>query len=1038
MKKALSKTLIVLVVMSIFMSPFSVFFQANNSSKVSIEQNKAYAQNFQSILPGSSLQYVSSSQTTADFKYEIKNPNAEMNAVYHVNFLGPTLGGFRTNFMYIVIFDNSNNVAGYLNISSDAISALTNNGNIWPQTWSNQLSVGNLTAGTAYTAKIYYQAVAAGQGGGENLFNSTDKDWYFIQGTEASFTTPADGQLQNGNWQASSTSAGLQISGRYGLGCSFGIIGEMNLPGCVAQLFYTLWEASAWIARAAGSLLDFFVFYSTSSTSYGGEFVDKGWAVVRDLANIMFIIVLIYIAIKTIFSLSVTDNKKLISWIIIMALIINFSLFITKVVIDASNILAKVFYNQINPVYKNGESAPAGGEKSISIQMVKKYDPQAIITTKAAYDNNIGLFIFITILLLLITLYTAYIFFVVALLFVGRVITLWLLMIFSPMAFASHAMPSTWEIGSIGHKKWWPELFRAAFMAPIFIFFLYLIVLFLSTGLGATYADSSETMQKLMHTIIPFLLLFVLLSKAKDMAVEYSGDAGKAMMGITKMVGGIAGGAVVGGAALAGTRLIGAYANSKVSGASGERLKERANQKGMGGWIAKQQLKALNYGSKATFDVRKTALGSKITAGTGMDFQGSKIVGLGSKEGGFKGAQDRQKDILRKESELYKTSMSDKDVTAWSEERMLKYQKDRAAAVDKDAFDQTHEPPKMYTKADELNKDRLKDFQDRLGQTDLLGSLAHSAAAVTVGMVNKNNFGEGNNAIAYNKIHKEEAERTARLDAAKAGREFNKEAFDSAYVPPTDFDEKIATKINNGRTKAAKMIIGGAAAVTLGGITGGVPIGNIVGGGMAYGQSTLDTGAEKKLSSEIDKELSGRAKIDDRIIKLDTLISEQTAIKEKGKAIKFEVRDTNGNLMSTEDVVSGDGKINKEVLNDKVVENSVEVKSLNIELETLTKKLHEAGNATDYEARKTELRGKMATGTITKAETDELTDLNSRVSTPVDTTEITRKINETKAKLTEKVKESETLTSLKTVDEKIGNADKEKTELTGKKSEIGK
>ena len=104
---------------------------------------------------------------------------------------------------------------------------------------------------------------------------------------------------------------------------------------------------SAIVVKFAGGILDFFVYYSTNSSSYTNEFVSQAWGAVRDIANIFFIITLLYIAIKTILGLNVTDNKRLVGAVIIVALIINFSLFTTKVVIDTSNILAKVFYNNI-------------------------------------------------------------------------------------------------------------------------------------------------------------------------------------------------------------------------------------------------------------------------------------------------------------------------------------------------------------------------------------------------------------------------------------------------------------------------------------------------------------------------------------------------------------------------------------------------------------------------------------------------------------------------------------------------------------------
>src|SRR3989344_1416303 len=72
--------------------------------------------------------------------------------------------------------------------------------------------------------------------------------------------------------------------------------------------------------------------------------INEAWSVIRDLANMSFIFVLLYAAIKTILGTG-SDTKNLIVKIIVVAILINFSLFFTKVVIDASNVLAIAFYD---------------------------------------------------------------------------------------------------------------------------------------------------------------------------------------------------------------------------------------------------------------------------------------------------------------------------------------------------------------------------------------------------------------------------------------------------------------------------------------------------------------------------------------------------------------------------------------------------------------------------------------------------------------------------------------------------------------------
>ncbi len=342
----------------------------------------------------------------------------------------------------------------------------------------------------------------------------------------------------------------------YSLGCN---LTRFSLTGCFAEFFYLIWEITAKLARLAGQFLDFFVYYSTNDQSYRAEFVEKGWAVVRDIANLFFIIALIYVAIKTILDMGHSNSKKMVATIIMIALIINFSLFVTKVVIDGSNILAKIFYNNITPVDKNGSplTAENGGEKSISVGMIDKYDPQELITQDQYDEIGAGWFIFTTIILTLITFYTAYVFLTVALLFVARVVSLWIAMIFSPLAFASLTLPEV-DMGDMSYKKWWSDLIGNAILAPFFIFFLYIIVLFLDVKNFISYDGTGDTFQKIMKVVIPFMITTGLLMKAKEVAVKYSGEMGKNIVKAGAAVGTLALGATALGAAAVGRGTIGA------------------------------------------------------------------------------------------------------------------------------------------------------------------------------------------------------------------------------------------------------------------------------------------------------------------------------------------------------------------------------------------------------------------------------------------------------------------------------------------------
>ncbi len=545
---------------------------------------------------------------------------------------------------------------------------------------------------------------------------------------------------------------GVNLAGA-DFGCS--ILPTFNPGGCLLQVLYVLWQATALVATLGGYFLDFFVYYSTDSASYANTFVSQGWGAVRDIANIFFIIALLYVAIKTILGLNVTDNKKLVGAVIIIGLIINFSLFTTKVVIDSSNILAKVFYNNITSVDTKGATTTgSAGEKSISVGLVDKYDPQTIIMD--AYNSGnlgIGYAIFIVLLLMAVTLYTAYIFFSVALLFVARVVSLWISMIFSPIAFASYTVP--FSIPGFGHKEWWDELLKNAFLAPIFIFFLYIIVLFtkflteiVKYTSDPNLSDITNIMRRLMTMVVPFIILVMLLKMAKDIAVKYSGKMGEVVNKFGAMAGGLALGAATGGAALLGSSTMGKYyqgvANNdelrrKAAGGEGISKEEQAK--------AQRRLNRANYFAKSSFDVRQTGLGKGFGKISGMDLnKGTGILGISTEK--LKGGQRARQEEREKKAQ----------------EKMKSYELTKAAAVKQDEMARDKNNPQNIRAAQyEKDKAEAKRLNPSLNEKDFREAYERGANLEEFGIEHKIESGNVNKIKNAKEINQER--RTAYADS---------------------------------------------------------------------------------------------------------------------------------------------------------------------------------------------------------------------------------------------------------------------------------
>lgn len=436
--------------------------------------------------------------------------------------------------------------------------------------------------------------------------------------------------------------------------------------GCFARVFYYIFFVpTSFLFSLAGQLLDWAMGFTLDSNSYkgsGATFVEQGWKITRDIANILFIFILLWTGIGTILGLHGVSAKKTIGMTILIALLLNFSLFFARVIIDASNILGGVFYNNIGVNDTANVSNPwiNPNTKNISVAIVSKFNPQSIFqqasTLKLTSQSGIpeaqgvngtpppGQFIIISLIMTIINCIGIWVFASVAFLFMARVAGLWLLMIFAPVAFISYLTPGAvgGMLGEMHHSKWWSNLARQAFVVPIFMFFMYLILMFMNTNFFRDLGSDKTTTQIILGVLIPLLIIVTLLMRARKIALDMSGEIGGAVVKAGTALAGGAIGLAAGGYALAGRATLGRLGYNATQNQS---LKDAAAKGGAGGFIARATLAASNKLSTASFDARNTAVGNKLSEKTGMNLnKGLSFAGLDTKstDGGWLGLQARK------------------------------------------------------------------------------------------------------------------------------------------------------------------------------------------------------------------------------------------------------------------------------------------------------------------------------------------------------------------------------------------------------------
>jgi len=484
--------------------------------------------------------------------------------------------------------------------------------------------------------------------------------------------------------------------------------GDGTFEGCFVRLFYyAILYPSAWIASIAGQVFDYFVAYTLNSESYhSGGFIESGWRIVRDFVNASFIFILLYVAIRFIINAKSSGMERIVSRIIILAIVINFSLFMTRAIIDAGNILARVFYEKI--VVENDIGAETTNYTTLSAGLIGKVNPQKLLSpdtfrirhqatgvdssieqntlgTLNNVDNEAlgdgfqvgaGFMILIILLASVVNIALAWVFFSVSLSLVGRTLGLWIMMIMSPVAFASASIPFI-KVPKYGFNDWLKKTAELSFMAVLFMFFLYLTIMFLdianSTILNVAFqSENMSTVHLIMSVIVPCMAVLYLLKIAQNQAKSMSGEFGSMVgtalkWGTTAVLG-------AGGLALGATAALGGVAGRQIGGRFGAKMAAGADTTK---WSGRMQKRMGNYMSKATYDARNMKIPKPIgkIAGLGRsglsyatdgavsagDFKLSNL-GSGSTRNYSKLREDRIKKVVDEAKEFAPTEGSSVDV----------------------------------------------------------------------------------------------------------------------------------------------------------------------------------------------------------------------------------------------------------------------------------------------------------------------------------------------------------------------------------------
>lgn len=355
----------------------------------------------------------------------------------------------------------------------------------------------------------------------------------------------------------------------------------------------------------------------------GLQSIDVAWRTIRDVANILFVFVLLLISINIILGswASGPYNKSLIPKVIIAALLINFSLFFTKLVIDGSNILAYEFYQTASSIRGEAKTIFGIPTTGLTTAIMQGLRVTEIVTDDGKLGTgfkteNGSYVLFSTLLGIIAVLVAAFVLLVMSVLLITRFVLFLLLMITSPIAFIGELLPQL-----RGHsEKWWGTLWAQATFAPVFFVLILIVVVIIndkgfSSGLAALFnaplagEGAGVYFAKFVAIALQYAIVIGMLIAALVAAKQTSGKVGD---GLVKWGSKWAGKAAFGGTAALGSMTLGRMGRAAAESGTFNRW---AAGTGVTGLIGKGLVRGGEGLGKASFDVRATAMGKELGAG---------------------------------------------------------------------------------------------------------------------------------------------------------------------------------------------------------------------------------------------------------------------------------------------------------------------------------------------------------------------------------------------------------------------------------------
>ncbi|OGY36062.1 MAG: hypothetical protein A3E36_02440 [Candidatus Andersenbacteria bacterium RIFCSPHIGHO2_12_FULL_45_11b] len=261
--------------------------------------------------------------------------------------------------------------------------------------------------------------------------------------------------------------------------------------------------------------------------------VQGTWPFIQGIANLGFIIALLYIAFATTLRLdSVTTSvQRLLPKLLIAALLVNFSLVIGGLLIDVSRVIMAVEVGMV------GIGQTPGDPKVFVTELIKKTN--AIEAQIKLIEDSIPAVAFGS---LMVRLFENSVFLILLITGLGvivinlfvRYIALLVLLMISPLAYLFLALPKTAPYAA----QWWGMFIKWVLYGPIVLFFLVIIIKVQSVS--PTLPDgftNNTSWVSFFNSIVHFIIVITLFFVAHFLGKSVAGVGSNTAMGFASKAG---------------------------------------------------------------------------------------------------------------------------------------------------------------------------------------------------------------------------------------------------------------------------------------------------------------------------------------------------------------------------------------------------------------------------------------------------------------------------------------------------------------------